>query len=146
MDTAAAGDSDDEEEEELKGMMRERQSSPPEEVDALLEGETASTMTGQFYSESFARRLLKTNAVSYKEMLNRFVVHEVFRDMKFTQGDNDEEMGLAQLSIDEKYVVINDPRISHSAFVAEFFPCISKFVTGLRRRPHNNARMKFICK
>ena len=146
MDTAANGDGDDGEEGELEGTMREGQSSPPEEVDALSEGETASTMTGQFYSESFARRLLKTNAVSYEEMLSRFVVHEVFKDMKFTQGDDDEEMGLVQLSIDEKYVVIDDPRISHSAFVAEFFPCISKFVTGLRTRSHNNARKKFIRK
>ena len=62
MDTGAAGDSDNEEEGEPEGTMGERQSSPPEEVDALSEGETASTMTGQFYSESFARRLLKTNA------------------------------------------------------------------------------------
>ena len=139
-----AGDSDDEDDDEdalQKG--QGTATSPPAEVDTMSQGETASTMTGQFYSESFARRLLKPSGAMYESQIQRFVVHEVFRDMKFTQGDDEEEMGLTQLAIDEKYVVLDDARIPNSAFVAEFYPSISKYVTLLRTRSQNNARKKF---
>lgn len=84
--------------------------------------------------------------MAYEDMLMRFVIHEVFKDMKFTQGDDEEEMGLTQLAIDEKYVVIDDAKIPESAFVAEFYPCISKNITALRTRSQNNARKKFLRK
>ena len=64
--------------------------------------------------------------------------------MKFTQGDDEKEMGLTQLTIDKKCVVLeDDTRIPNSAFVAEFYPSISKYVTLLRTRSQNNARKKF---
>ena len=150
-------DEDDEEHEDFHDAREERQETPsskpansdtslPDEVEAESRADTASTMTGQYYSEAFARRLLKASAVMYENMVMRYVVCEVFKDLKFTQGDDDEEMGLAELAIDEEYVKIEDSKIPTSAFVNEFYPCISKFVTKLRTRSQNNARKKFMRK
>ena len=134
---------DEDEEDGVEDALQDKPAPPPAEVETSSQADTASTMTGQFYSESFARRLLKPSAAKYEAMVMRFVVHEVFRDMKFTQGDDEEEMGLAQLSIDEKYVVIDDAKIPDSAFVSELYPCIAKNVTVLRTRSITNARKKF---
>ena len=123
--------------------VEEEAGPPPKEVDAASHADTASTMTGAFYSEAFARQILKTSCVMYQQMIHRYVVHEVFKDMKFTLGDDAEEMGLAELAIEEEYVKIDDAKISNSAFVNEFYPCISKEVTLLRTRSQNNARKKF---
>ena len=61
---------------------------PPMEVDAGSQADTASTMTGAFYSEAFARRILKTSSAMYQHMIHRYVVHEVFKDMKFRRRPN----------------------------------------------------------
>ena len=111
------------------------------------ESETASAVTfKQYYSEAHARRLLKADVVKNERMLMSFVVHEVFKDMKFTFGDEDEEMELCQISIRDKYVTIKDPKISESAFVSEYWTGISRNVTHLRTRAISAARKKFIRK
>jgi hypothetical protein len=111
------------------------------------EAETASAVTfNRYYSEAHARRLLKADVVDNERMLMTYVVHVVFKDMKFTLGDEEEEMALCQMGIGEKYITIKDPKIHESAFVSEYYSLISKNVTHLRTRAISAARKKFIRK
>ena len=135
-------DSDEEdlerEDENLQGM---------KDVIVVGEAETASAVTfSRYYSEAHARRLLKADVVDNERMLMTYVVHVVFKDMKFTLGDEEEEMALCQMGIGEKYITIKDPKIPESAFVSEYYSLISKNVTHLRTRAISAARKKFIRK
>ena len=62
--------------------------------------------------------------------------------MKFTEGNDEVEMGLCQLAIDEGYVTLSKS-ISHASFVKKYYTKIAKGCTLLRQRAHDSAKKKF---
>ena len=105
--------------------------------------EAASASADYSYSDGLARKMMKVTALRNNSMILNFVVNEVFKDMKFTDGDDDVEMQLVKLAIDDGYVKIDDPKIKEDAFITEYYHQISKCVTLLRQRAVNAARKKF---
>ena len=85
--------------------------------------DTASELTACF-TEAHARRILKMDAVKNESMILKFVVHEVFKDLKFTEGDEDQEMELCRIAFDDGYVTVPDQRILESAFISEYYSTI----------------------
>ena len=76
----------------------------------------------------------------------KYVTREIFKDMKFTAGDEELERELIQLAINDRSVVIGDSRIPHEAIVEEYYRDIPKSITLLRTRTINLARKKFMRK
>ena len=62
-------------------------------------------------------------------MILKFVVHEVFKDLKFTEGDENQEMELCRIAFDDGYVTVPDQRILESAFISKYYQSIAKNVT-----------------
>ena len=101
---------------------------------------------GDNYSVNYARSILRVNHLANSNQVFQYVTREIFKDMKFTAGDDDLERELIQLAINERYVVIGDSNIPHEAIVEEYYKEIPKSITVLRTRTINLARKKFMRK
>ena len=125
-------DDDDDDDDESLEQQDGDQTLPPE-----------APNDGHFYSADFGRKLLKVSALKNTTMVFNFVVNEVFKDLKFTEGDDDQEMELVRLAYEDGYVKIGDPKVTLDSFVTEYYTHIAKSVTLLRQRSVNAARKKF---
>ena len=98
------------------------------------------------YSINYARSILRVNNLANSNQVFKYVTREIFKDMKFTAGDEELERELIQLAINDRSVVIGDSRIPHEAIVEEYYREIPKSITLLRTRTINLARKKFMRK
>jgi hypothetical protein len=103
----------------------------------------SSITTASLYSQSYARRILQRNAVQMEKMVHNYVVHEVFKDMKFTFGDEESEIRMLLYAIKQGHVVVSDKRIAKRV-VAEFFCEIGKSMTALQTNATQAARKKYL--
>ena len=84
--------------------------------------------------------MLRVNGAVHGDMLLRFVVHKVFTDMKFSDGEAETEMALCQMALKEGYVRLNDPLIPHGTFVSKYHTKIATNITLLQQRCHDSTK------
>lgn len=104
----------------------------------------SSITTASLYSQSYARRILQRNAVQVEKMVQNYVVHEVFKDMKFTFGNEECEIRMLLYAIKQGHIVVSDKRIAKRVVAEEFFGEIGKTMTALRTNATQAARKKYL--
>ena len=114
------------------------------ELTSLSDKVAAVKQKNKYYTDSFARTLLKRDTIRIEREISAFVAHEIFPDIKFTVGDDDYEKELLEYAVKSGYVKLGDPRIRMGTFTDEFRPEIGKSVSALRTNAQNQVRKKYI--